>query len=91
MVIAAMKLKVTSLYVFIKKQRHYFANKGPSSQGYGLSCGHVWMWELDCEEGWAPIEEPGGLSHVWLFLTPWTIAHQAPLSMEFSRQEYWSR
>ena len=31
-----------------------FANKGPSSQGYGFSCGHVWMSELDCEEGWAP-------------------------------------
>ena len=30
----------------IKKQRHYFVNKGPSSQGYGFSCGHVWMWEL---------------------------------------------
>ena len=30
-------------------------------------------------------------SHVWLFATPWTAAHQAPLSMEFSRQEYWSR
>ena len=27
----------------IKKQRHYFANKGPSSQGYGFPCGHVWM------------------------------------------------
>ena len=27
----------------IKKQKHYFANKGPSSQGYGFSCGHVWM------------------------------------------------
>ena len=38
----------------VQKQRHYFANKGPSSQGYGFSCGHVWMWELDCEEGWAP-------------------------------------
>ena len=35
----------------IKKQRHYFANKGPSSQGYGFSSGHVWMGELDCEEG----------------------------------------
>ena len=31
----------------IKKQRHYFANKGPSCQGYGFSSGHVWMWELD--------------------------------------------
>ena len=38
----------------IKKQRHYFVNKGPSSQGYGFSSGHVWMWELDCEESWAP-------------------------------------
>ena len=28
---------------YIKKQRHYFANKGPSSQGYGFSSGHVWM------------------------------------------------
>ena len=36
------------------KQRHYFANKGPSSQGYGFSSGHVWMWELDCEESWVP-------------------------------------
>ena len=35
----------------IQKQRHYFANKGSSSQGYGFSCGHVWMSELDCEEG----------------------------------------
>ena len=34
----------------IKKQKHYFANKSPSSQGYGFSSGHVWMWELDCEE-----------------------------------------
>ena len=33
---------------------------------------------------------PKSLSCVWLFGTPWTIAHQAPLSMEFSRQEYWS-
>ena len=38
----------------IQTQRYYFANKGPSSQGYGFSCGHAWMWELDCEEGWVP-------------------------------------
>ena len=38
----------------IKKQRHYFANKGLSSQDYGFSSGHVWIWELDCEESWAP-------------------------------------
>ena len=34
----------------IKKQRHYFANKGSSSQGYGFSCGRVWMWELDLKK-----------------------------------------
>ena len=51
MVIAAMKLKdAYSLEgdydqpkQHIEKQRHYFANKGPSSQGYCFSCGHVWM------------------------------------------------
>ena len=58
MVTAAMKLK--DAYSFegklyqprynIQKQRHYFANKDPSSQGHGFSSGHVWMW--DCEEGW---------------------------------------
>ena len=40
--------------IFKSRERHYFANKGPSSQGYGFSSGHVWMWELDCEEGWTP-------------------------------------
>ena len=38
----------------IKKQRHYFVNKGPSSQRYGFSSSHVWMWELDYKESWAP-------------------------------------
>ena len=38
----------------LKKQRHYFADNSPSSQGYGFSSSHVWMWELDCEESWAP-------------------------------------
>ena len=38
----------------IKKQRHHFANKGPSSQSYGFPNNHVEMWELDHKEGWAP-------------------------------------
>ena len=38
----------------IKKQRHYFANKGPSSQSYGFFSSHVWMWELDHIENWGP-------------------------------------
>ena len=62
MAIAAMKLKdaysleerYDQLRQRIQKQRHYFANQFPSSQGYGFSSGHVWMWELDCKEIWAP-------------------------------------
>ena len=34
----------------LKRQRHYFADKGPSSQSYGFSSGHIWMWELDSKE-----------------------------------------
>ena len=37
----------------VKKQRHYFVSIGPSSQGYGFSGSHVWMWELDYKESWA--------------------------------------
>ena len=37
----------------IQKQRHYFASKGPSSQGYGFSSSHIWMWELYYKESWA--------------------------------------
>ena len=38
----------------IKKQRHHSVDKGPSSQSNGFSSSHVWMWELDHKEGWAP-------------------------------------
>ena len=38
----------------IKRQRHYFANKSLSSQSYGFSSSHVWMWELDYNESWVP-------------------------------------
>ena len=38
----------------IKKHRHYFAYRGPSSQGYGFSSNHVWMWELDYKQSWVP-------------------------------------
>ena len=58
MVTAAMKLKdspwkksCAKPRQHIKKQRHYFANKGPSSQSYGFSSSHVQMWELDHKEG----------------------------------------
>ena len=52
----------------IKKQRHYFANNGPSSQNYGFSNSHVWMWELDYKESWA--------SKNWCF---WTVVLEKTL------------
>ena len=62
MVTAAMKLKdacsleekLWPTRQHIKKQRHYFANKGSSGQSYGFSSSHVWMWELDYKESWVP-------------------------------------
>ena len=62
MVTAAMKLKDACSWKksydqprqHIKKQRHYFINKGPSSQSFGFSSSHVWMWELDYKERWEP-------------------------------------
>ena len=77
----------------IKKQRHYFANKCPSSQSYGFSSGHVWMWELDCEEGWVPKNR---YSELWcwrrLLRVPWTTSRSnqsilKEISPEYSLEE----
>ena len=62
MVTAAMKLKDACFLEeklwrprqHITKQRHHFADKGPSNQRYHFSSSHVWMWELDHKESWAP-------------------------------------
>ena len=43
---------MTKLDSILKKQRPYFADRGPYSQSYGFSSSHVWMWELDPKEGW---------------------------------------
>ena len=57
----------------IKKLRHYFVHKGPSSQVYGFSCGYIWMWELDYKESWT--QKNWGL-WMWcwqrLLRVPWT-------------------
>ena len=60
----------------IKKQRHYFSNKGLSSQGYGFSSGHVWMWELDYKESWAPTN--------WCF---WTVVLEKTLESPMDCKE----
>ena len=70
----------------IKKQRHYFARKGPSSQGYGFSSSHVWMWELDYKESWAPKN--------WCFWTvvllrvPWTARRSIQSILKEISSEY---
>ena len=65
----------------IAKQRHYFANKGPSSQSYGFSSSHVWMWELDYKEHWVPKN--------WCF---WTVVLEktleSPLDCKESKPVY---
>ena len=60
----------------IKKQRHYFANSGPSGQGYGFSSSHVWMWELDYKESWAPKN--------WCF---WTVVLEKTLESPLGSNE----
>ena len=60
----------------IKKQRHYFANKGLCSQSYGFSSSHVWMWELDYKESWAPKN--------WCF---WTVVLEKTLESPLESKE----
>ena len=67
--------KVFSNELHIKKQRHYFANKGPSSQGYGFSTSHVWMWKLD-KESW--------MLKKWCF---WTVVFQKTLESPLDCKE----
>ena len=60
MVITTMKLKDAWKKSYdksrqhIQKQRHYFTNRGPSSQSYGFPSSHVWMWALDYKKSWVP-------------------------------------
>ena len=60
----------------IKKQRHHFANKCPSSQSYGFSNSHVWMWELDYKESW--------VSKNWCF---WTVVLEKTLESPLDCKE----
>ena len=56
---------------YIKKQRHYSANKGLHSQSYGFFSSHVWMWELDHKKGWAPKTQHLIPSLLLLSVTQW--------------------
>ena len=62
----------------IKKQKDYFANKGPSSQSYGFSSSHVWMWELGYKESWAPKN--------WCF---WTVVLEKTLESPLDFKDIW--
>ena len=52
--LAPRKKSYDQLRQHVKKQRHFFTDKGPSSRSYGFSSSHVWMWELNYKENWAP-------------------------------------
>ena len=67
---------MTNLDSILKKQRHYFANKGPSSQGYSFSSSVVWMWVLDYKESWAPKK--------WCF---WTVVLEKTLESSLDCKE----
>ena len=67
---------MTNLDSILKKQRHYFANKCPSSQSYGFSSGHAWMWQLDYKDSWAPKN--------WCF---WTVVLKKTLENPFDCKE----
>ena len=60
----------------IKKQRHYFANKGLSNQSYGFSSRHVWMWELGYKHSWVPKN--------WYF---WTVVLEKTLERPLDYKE----
>ena len=60
----------------IKKQRHYSVNKGLSSQGYGFSSSHVWVWELDYKQSW--------VLKKWSF---WTVVLEKTLESPFDCKE----
>ena len=61
----------------IKKQRHYFANKGPSSQSHGFFSSHIWMWELDYKEIWMPKN--------WCF---WTVVLEKTLESPWTARRF---
>ena len=71
--LAPWKKSYDKLSQHIKKQRHYFADKGLSSQSYGFSSSHVWMWDLDHKEGWT---QKNDAFELWcwrrLLRVPWT-------------------
>ena len=60
----------------IQKQRHHFVNKGPSSQSYGFSSSHIWMWELDHRKSWSPKN--------WCF---WTVVLEKTLESSLDCKE----
>ena len=72
-----------------KKQRHHFPNKGLSSQSYGFSSSHVWMWELDYKESWAPKNDAFEL-WCWrrLLRGPWTARRSNQFILKEINPEY---
>ena len=73
----------------VKQQRHYFANKGPSSQSYDFSSSSVWMWQLDYKASWAA---KNNAFQLWrlrrLLRVPWTASRSNQSFLKEIRPEY---
>ena len=76
---------MTNLDSILKKQRHYFGDKGPSSQSYGFPSSHVWVWELDYKESWTECQRIDAFE-LWcwrrLLRVPWTAKEIKPVSLK---------
>ena len=68
--------KLWPTWTAYKKQRHYFPDKGPSSQDHGFSSSHLWTWELDYKESWGPKN--------WCF---WTVVLEKTLESPLDSEE----
>ena len=86
--LAPWKKSYDQLRQHIKKLRHYFADKGPSSQSYGFSSSHVWMWELDHKAEHQRIDA----FELWcwrrLLRIPWTVRRSNQSILKEIRPEY---
>ena len=78
MILAPWKKSYSKPRQHIKKERHYLANKGLSSQRYAFSTSHVWMWYLDDKESWAQKN--------WCF---WTVVFEKTLESPYTTSPSW--
>ena len=86
-IIVTQKKDGTTTKINCTKEKVLFLINKPNINTFGLKC----LWQICVCVCVCVCVCTQSLSHIWVFATPWTVASQAPLSMGFSRQKYWSR